>query len=156
MSTPIHIGDSCPDFTLPDSNGQALQISSLLGKKILILFFYPKDDTPGCTKEACAFRDAHTDFVEMGCEVLGISSDSESSHQEFQQKHNLPYTLLSDQQKKVRQLFGVPGNLFGLIPGRVTYVIGLDGKVAGVFNSQTNPLGHIEEAKKVVQHLLTV
>jgi peroxiredoxin Q/BCP len=87
--------------------------------------------------------------------VLGISSDSESSHQEFQQKHNLPYTLLSDQQKKVRQLFGVPGNLFGLIPGRVTYVIGLDGKVAGVFNSQTNPLGHIKEAKKVVQRLLT-
>lgn len=155
MSQTIQIGDNCPAFSLPDSQGKQIHVNEYLGQKILVLFFYPKDDTPGCTKEACAFRDAYADFLDLGCEVFGISSDASQSHQAFQQKHQLPYPLLSDTQKKVRQLFGVPGNLFGLIPGRVTYVIGLDGKVAGVFNSQTNPLGHIEEAKKVVQRLLT-
>lgn len=155
MSQSIQIGDHCPIFSLPDSLGKDIQVNDYLGQKILVLFFYPKDDTPGCTKEACAFRDAYADFVDLGCEVFGISSDAAATHQNFQQKHQLPYPLLSDSQKKVRQQFGVPGNLFGLIPGRVTYVIGLDGKVAGIFNSQTNPIGHISEALKVVKSLLT-
>jgi peroxiredoxin Q/BCP len=155
MSQAIQIGDNCPAFSLPDSQGNEIHIDDYLGQKILVLFFYPKDDTPGCTKEACAFRDAYADFVELGCEVFGISSDASNAHQVFQQKHQLPYPLLSDTQKKVRQLFGVPTSLFGLIPGRVTYVVGLDGKVAGIFNSQTNPLGHINEALKVVKNLLT-
>ena len=155
MSNIIQIGDNCPVFSLPDSEGTEIQISELLGKKILVLFFYPKDDTPGCTKEACAFRDAYTDFLDLGCEVFGISSDNGQSHQEFQQKHKLPYPLLSDTQKKVRQQFGVPQSLFGLIPGRVTYIVGLDEKVAGIFNSQTNPVGHINEALRVVRSLLT-
>ncbi len=155
MSQSIQIGDHCPIFSLPDSIGKDIQVNDYLGQKILVLFFYPKDDTPGCTKEACAFGDAYADFVDLGCEVFGISSDAAATHQNFQQKHQLPYPLLSDSQKKVRQQFGVPGNLFGLIPGRVTYVIGLDGKVAGIFNSQTNPVGHITEALKVVKSLLT-
>ncbi len=155
MNEALQIGDFCPIFSLPDSQGKEIQIETYLGKKILVLFFYPKDDTPGCTKEACAFRDAYADFLDLGCEVFGISSDTAAAHQAFQNKHGLPYTLLSDQQKKVRQQFGVPGNLFGLIPGRVTYVVGLDQKIAGVFNSQTNPVGHIHEAIKVVKHLIT-
>jgi peroxiredoxin Q/BCP len=155
MSQTIQIGDNCPAFSLPDSQGKEIHVNEYLGQKILVLFFYPKDDTPGCTKEACAFRDAYADFVALGCEVFGISSDASNSHQVFQQKYQLPYPLLSDTQKKVRQLFGVPTSLFGLIPGRVTYVVGLDGKVAGIFNSQTNPLGHINEALKVVKNLLT-
>jgi thioredoxin-dependent peroxiredoxin len=155
MSQSIQIGDHCPIFSLPDSLRKDIQVNDYLGQKIIVLFFYPKDDTPGCTKEACAFRDAYADFVDLGCEVFGISSDAAATHQNFQQKHQLPYPLLSDSQKKVRQQFGVPGNLFGLIPGRVTYVIGLDGKVAGIFNSQTNPVGHINEALKVVKSLLT-
>lgn len=155
MSQAIQIGDNCPTFSLPDSQGKQIQITNYLGQRILVLFFYPKDDTPGCTKEACAFRDAYADFVELGCEVFGISSDAAPAHEAFQLKYNLPYPLLSDTQKKVRQQFGVPSSLFGLIPGRVTYVIDLDGKVAGVFNSQTNPVGHITEALKVVRNLLT-
>jgi peroxiredoxin Q/BCP len=155
MSQTIQIGDNCPAFSLPDSQGKQIDINEYLGQKILVLFFYPKDNTPGCTKEACAFRDAYADFVALGCEVFGISSDASNSHQVFQQKYQLPYPLLSDTQKKVRQLFGVPTSLFGLIPGRVTYVVGLDGKVAGIFNSQTNPVGHINEALKVVKNLLT-
>lgn len=155
MSQTIQIGDNCPAFSLPDSQGKQIDINEYLGQKILVLFFYPKDDTPGCTKEACAFRDAYADFLDLGCEVIGISSDASQSHQAFQQKHQLPYPLLSDSQKKARQLFGVPASLFGLLPGRVTYVIGLDGKVAGIFNSQTNPVGHINEALKVAKSLLT-
>ena len=155
MNNSIQVGDLCPLFSLPDSQGNEVQIAPLIGQKILVLFFYPKDDTPGCTKEACAFRDAYADFVELGCEVFGISSDAPTSHQDFQQKHQLPYPLLSDTQKKVRQLFGVPRSLFGLLPGRVTYVVGHDGKIAGIFNSQTNPVGHIEEALKMVKDLLT-
>ncbi|MEN9968985.1 MAG: hypothetical protein RIR94_1172 [Bacteroidota bacterium] len=155
MSQTIQIGDNCPAFSLPDSQGKQIHVNEYLGQKILVLFFYPKDDTPGCTKEACAFRDAYADFLDLGCEVFGISSDASQSHQAFQQKHQLPYPLLSDTQKKVRQLFGVPTSLFGLLPGRVTYVIGLDGKVAGIFNSQTNPVGHINEALKVARSLLT-
>jgi peroxiredoxin Q/BCP len=155
MSQTIQIGDNCPAFSLPDSQGKEIHVNEYLGQKILVLFFYPKDDTPGCTKEACAFRDAYADFVELGCEVFGISSDASNAHQVFQQKHQLPYPLLSDTQKKVRQLFGVPASLFGLLPGRVSYVVGLDGKVAGIFNSQTNPVGHITEALKVVRNMLT-
>ncbi|MEY4992343.1 MAG: hypothetical protein RI948_1222 [Bacteroidota bacterium] len=155
MSQAIQIGDNCPAFSLPDSQGKQIHVNEYLGQKILVLFFYPKDDTPGCTKEACAFRDAYADFLDLGCEVFGISSDASQSHQAFQQKHQLPYPLLSDTQKKVRQLFGVPASLFGLLPGRVTYVVGLDGKVAGIFNSQTNPVGHINEALKVARSLLT-
>jgi len=155
MSQTIQIGDNCPAFSLPDSQGKQIHVNEYLGQKILVLFFYPKDDTPGCTKEACAFRDAYADFLDLGCEVFGISSDASQSHQAFQQKHQLPYPLLSDTQKKVRQLFGVPTSLFGLLPGRVTYVVGLDGKVAGIFNSQTNPVGHINEALKVARSLLT-
>lgn len=155
MSQTIQIGDNCPAFSLADSQGKQIHVNEYLGQKILVLFFYPKDDTPGCTKEACAFRDAYADFLDLGCEVFGISSDASQSHQAFQQKHQLPYPLLSDEQKKVRQLFGVPASLFGLLPGRVTYVVGLDGKVAGIFNSQTNPVGHINEALKVASSLLT-
>ena len=147
-------GSDAPSFKLQDQNGEWHTLEEYRGQWLAI-YFYPKDDTPGCTKEACAFRDAYADFVDLGCEVFGISSDAAATHQNFQQKHQLPYPLLSDSQKKVRQQFGVPGNLFGLIPGRVTYVIGLDGKVAGIFNSQTNPVGHITEALKVVKSLLT-
>jgi len=155
MNQAIQIGDNCPAFSLPDSQGKQIDVNDYLGQKILVLFFYPKDDTPGCTKEACAFRDAYADFMELGCEVFGISSDASQSHQAFQQKHQLPYPLLSDAQKKVRQLFGVPASLFGLLPGRVTYIVGLDGKIAGIFNSQTNPVGHINETLKVAKNLLT-
>ncbi|MFM6946346.1 MAG: peroxiredoxin [Flavobacteriales bacterium] len=155
MNKDIKIGDDCPLFSLPDSRAQAIDMQEYVGKKIVVLFFYPKDDTPGCTKEACAFRDAYADFLDLGCEVFGISSDDALSHQAFQDKHQLPYPLLADTQKKVRQLFGVPRSLFGLIPGRVTYIVDLNGKIAGIFNSQTNPVGHIKEALRVVRSLLT-
>jgi peroxiredoxin Q/BCP len=147
-------GDKCPEFSLPDQNGNQISIDSFFGKKIIILFFYPKDYTSGCTKEVCLFRDNHQEFKEMGCEVIGISSDSVNTHASFSQKHELPYILLSDKKKEVRKLFGVPGNLFGLIPGRVTYVIDLKGQIVSVHNSLTDPSGHLEKAKQVVAGLI--
>ncbi len=149
MTNPIQIGDKCPIFSLPNQAGEVVNISDYLGKQKLVLFFYPKDDTPGCTKEACEFRDRYADFLDLGCTVFGISSDSESSHVGFIQKHSLPYSLLADKQKIVRKLFGVPGNLFGLIPGRVTYIIDEQGIVIGIFNSQLDPIGHIDAALKL-------
>lgn len=153
MKQPIQIGDLCPIFNLPNSENKQITISDYLGKKILVIFFYPKDNTPGCTKEVCAFRDAYEDFLELGCEVFGISSDQISAHMEFEKKYQLPYPLLSDSQKIVRRQFGVPANLFGLIPGRVTYIIGLDKRVAGIYNSQMNPIDHIEKSLESVRQL---
>jgi peroxiredoxin Q/BCP len=151
MTNSIQLGDKCPNFRLPNQSGEFINISDYLGKQKLVLFFYPKDDTPGCTKEACEFRDRYADFLTEGCSVFGISSDSVVSHVGFKEKHALPYDLLSDEKKVVRKLFGVPGNLFGLIPGRVTYIIDEKGVVIGIFNSQLDPIGHIDAALKLIR-----
>lgn len=150
MNKPIQVGDICPSFSLPNQSGELIQIDEFIGKKKLVLFFYPKDDTPGCTKEACEFRDRYSEFLDKDCVVFGISSDTESSHVSFQNKHQLPYSLLSDHGKKVRKLFGVPGNLFGLIPGRVTYIFNQKSVCIGIFNSQLDPIGHIDAALKLL------
>ena len=149
----IQIGNKCPDFQLPDAKGKMIRISDFIGNKKLVIYFYPKDDTPGCTKEACSFRDSYEDFKDYDCEVIGISSDDEQKHAAFASRHQLPFILMADKDKVARKLFGVPGNLFGLIPGRVTYIIGIDGIVKGIYNSQTNPLGHIEKALELVKGL---
>lgn len=149
----IKKGDQCPKFTLKDQNGEQFNMEEVLGKENLVLYFYPKDDSPGCTKQACSFRDAFEDFVEVGARVIGISSDDEESHKKFAEKHNLPFTLLADADKKVRKMFGVPTNLLGLIPGRVTYVVDKEGIVQGVFNSQMNFDKHVTEAMKIVKGL---
>jgi len=128
-----------------------VNISEYIGKKNLVLFFYPKDDTPGCTREACSFRDHYETFLDDGVEVLGISGQSVESHKNFAQKHNLKYHLLSDEGNKIRKLFGVPANLFGLLPGRVTYVADKTGKVISVFNSQTQVEKHVEEALRALK-----
>ena len=147
----LKIGEACPTFTLVNQENKEINLADFIGKKILVVYFYPKDNTPGCTKEACEFRDRYSEFLDLGCVVFGISSDSESSHVGFIQKHSLPYSLLADKQKTVRKLFGVPGNLFGLIPGRVTYIIDEHGIVIGIFNSQLDPIGHIDAALKLLQ-----
>jgi len=149
----IKVGDRIPAFKLKNQNGSEVYSASLIGDKNLVIYFYPKDDTPGCTKESCSFRDAYEDFLELDAEVIGVSSDDEKSHKKFTEKHKLPFDLLADSKKTVRKAFGVPGNLFGLIPGRVTYIIDKQGIVRSIFNSQTDPVGHIAEAKKVLKSL---
>ncbi|MFM7667195.1 MAG: peroxiredoxin [Bacteroidota bacterium] len=149
----MKIGDLCPIFNLEDQNGNMFNSTEWIGKKKLVIFFYPKDETPGCTKEACSFRDSHEEFLKYDCQVIGISSDSVESHRQFAKNHNFNYLLLADIDKKVRKLFEVPGSLFGLLPGRVTYIIDLEGKVRGIHNSQLNPLSHTEEALELVKQL---
>lgn len=149
---PIRVGDLAPDFTLPNQSGQPVTLSDFLGKKAVVLYFYPKDNTPGCTIESCTFRDSYDAFQTNGAEVIGISSDSPTSHQQFATKYNLPFTLVSDEGSKIRNAYGVPSTL-GLLPGRVTYIIDLDGKVRHIFNSQFNPKAHVSEAMQVLQTL---
>ena len=121
-----------------------------MGRKPVVLFFYPKDDTPGCTKEVCAFRDDHEEFGRLDAEVIGISSDSVESHRSFAENHDLPFTLLSDEGGKVRQLYGVP-NTLGLFPGRVTYVIDREGVVRHIFSSQLAASRHVQEALEALR-----
>jgi peroxiredoxin Q/BCP len=148
----INVGDSAPDFTLPSQTGETVTLSQFKGQQPVVLYFYPKDDTPGCTVESCTFRDSYEAFKDAGATVIGISSDSPSSHAQFAAKHNLPFTLVSDEGSKVRRAYGVPTTL-GLLPGRVTYVIDTEGVVRHVFNSQFNPKAHVKEALTVLNRL---
>ena len=132
----IQIGDKLPHFTAVKQDGTAFDSNSIQNKPVVI-YFYPKDNTPGCTTQACSFRDAYQDFQDLGAEVIGASGDSVSSHQNFQQKHKLPFVLLSDSDRKLRKLFGVPTALFGLIPGRVTYVFNASGKAIYIFDNMS-------------------
>lgn len=146
----IKEGDTIPNFKLKNQKGEQVKIFDYIGKKNLVLFFYPKDHTPGCTREACSFRDQYDAFLKAGAEVIGISGHSVESHKNFAEKYNLKYQLLSDNGNKVRKLFGVPANLFGLLPGRVTYVADKTGKVISIFNSQMQVEKHVEEALKAL------
>ncbi|MHB9142057.1 MAG: peroxiredoxin [Paludibacter sp.] len=149
----IVVGSTLPSFSLKDQNGQVFNIDSVKGKKNLVIYFYPKDDSPGCTKEACSFRDQFDVFKEQNALIIGISAQSVESHFEFAKKHRLNYTLLSDEGNIVRTLFGVPTNLFGLLPGRVTYVVNKEGKIIFIFNSQINAQKHIEEALRILKEM---
>ena len=147
---PIQPGERAPDFTLPDQTGQSVTLSELLKESAVVLFFYPKDDTPGCTKEACSFRDAFEDFVDAGATVVGISGDSTASHRRFADKYNLPFTLVSDTTNSVRTAYRVPKTLF-VRPGRTTFVIDRSGTVRMSFTHARNALRHVREALAVVR-----
>ena len=152
MARGIGVGDKAPDFTLPSQSGEQVRLQDRIGQGVVVLYFYPKDETTGCTAEACAFRDTHEVFTDAGAEVIGVSSDSVDRHAAFAAKHDLPFTLLSDGGGKVRRAYGVPPTL-GFIPGRVTYVIDRTGTVRHVFNSMMNIDGHVKDALAVVQQL---
>lgn len=149
----LKTGMKLPHFILKDQNNQLFDIDSAVGKKNLVIYFYPKDDTPGCTKQACYFRDQFTAFEEVDAMVIGISSQSPESHKKFAEKHRLSFTLLSDEDNKVRKLFGVPTNLFGLLPGRVTYIFDKSGKLIYTFNSQLQAERHVDEAISILKNL---
>jgi peroxiredoxin Q/BCP len=129
-----------------------INLRDFLGNKPVVLFFYPKDDTSGCTKEACAFRDSFEEFRKLDAEVIGISSDSVESHRSFAEKHGLPFTLLSDEGGEIRSLYRIP-NTLGLFPGRVTYVMDRDGIVRHVFSSQLGFDNHVEEALRALRSI---
>lgn len=145
-------GDTAPDFTLKNQHGDTVSLSQYQGQP-LVVYFYPKDDTPGCTAEACAFRDQYEAFKDAGAEVIGISADSVDSHQRFAQERRLSFHLLSDPNRQTAKAYGIKSSLFGLVPGRETFVIDAQGKVRHHFSSQFNIQGHIREALEVIQEL---
>ena len=148
----VKVGDKAPDFTLPSQMGDNVTLSEFLGKKNIVLYFYPKDETIGCTKEACAFRDNYEELTKLGAEVLGISGQSVESHKSFASHYGLPFILLADEGNKVRELYGVPSSM-GILPGRVTYIIDKKGVVRHIFNSQTQTRRHVEEATETLIEL---
>jgi peroxiredoxin Q/BCP len=150
--TRTDVGDAAPDIAFSTHDGQSLRLRDFVDKQAVVLFFYPKDGSPVCTKEACAFRDAYQDFVEAGAVVIGISGDSETEHQAFASKHRLPFTLVSDGDGSARKAFGVPKSM-GLLPGRVTFVIDQHGIVQHIFNSQFAAQRHVNEALEVLRKL---
>lgn len=149
---PTQTGDRAPTFTAQAHTGQQVALADFQGKHVVVLYFYPKDDSPVCTKEACAFRDAYEDFVQAGAVVIGVSSDSPERHQAFARGQRLPFLLLADESGSLRKAFGVPKTL-GLLPGRVTYVIDKAGLVRHVFNSQFSADRHVAEALEIVRKL---
>ena len=149
----LRVGDRVPDLTLSAHNGPEISLSKSSEPQTIVVFFYPADNSPICTAEACAFRDAYQDFVEAGAAVIGISGDSQTSHGAFAQAQNLPYSLVSDVDGSLRRAFGVPKGL-GLLPGRVTYVIDREGIVRHVFKSQFFGRKHMKEALRVVRNLV--
>ncbi|CAN5634278.1 peroxiredoxin [soil metagenome] len=145
----IKVGDKAPDFNLPAQDGQNVSLKDFAGKKAVVLYFYPKDNTPVCTKEACSFRDQYEVFGKKDTEVIGVSADSVESHKNFASAQHLPFKLLSDTGNAVRKAYGVASTM-GIMPGRVTYVIDKQGIVRLVFNSQLDAQKHVDEALKVL------
>jgi peroxiredoxin Q/BCP len=137
----VQVGDTLPSFSLKNQHGETVELSKYAGKK-KVVYFYPKDDTPGCTTQACSFRDAYQDFEDLGAVVIGISADDVASHKKFAEKYKLSFDLLADEKNELRKLFGVPKTM-GMIPGRVTYVTDADNKVVFMFNQMSDTKDHI-------------
>ena len=150
----LSVGDVVPQFTTIDENGNQFDSQSVIGKKIVVLYFYPKDNTPGCTAQACSFRDQYEDFLEYGSEVIGISSDGFTSHTNFKKKYKLPFRLLTDSNKKISRLFGVANDLL-FIPGRETFVIDAKGVLQMRFDSM-QATTHISKALQKVKALASL
>ncbi|MBI2845732.1 MAG: peroxiredoxin [Chloroflexi bacterium] len=148
-SSRLKVGDTAPDFSLLAHSGEQVRLAQFRGKNWVVLYFYPKDETLGCTAEACAFRDNYSAFQQAGAEVIGISGDSITSHRHFSYRNRLPFPLLSDEENAVRKLYGVQPT-YGLIPGRVTFIIDPQGKIRHIFDSQFNPEAHIQEALQFI------
>jgi thioredoxin-dependent peroxiredoxin len=148
----VKVGDKAPEFTLPSQMGDNVTLSEFFGKKNIVLYFYPKDESPGCTREACSFRDSYEELTNLGAEVIGVSGQSVESHKSFATHYGLPFILLSDKDNKVRELYGVPSTM-GIIPGRVTYIIDRQGIVRHIFSSQIQAERHVEEAKRTLMEL---
>jgi peroxiredoxin Q/BCP len=148
----ITIGDIAPEFELPDANGRIVRLSDFKSRRIVVLYFYPKDFTPGCTVEACGFRDNFTDFVASGAVVIGVSEDDQATHAAFKERHDLPFTLVSDRGGELAKRYGVKKTL-GVIPGRTTFVIDKEGVVQHVFSSQLRPNKHVKQALGLIRTL---
>ncbi len=149
----VEIGSPAPIFRLQTSAGEYISLEDFHGKKNVVVYFYPKDFTKGCTAEACEFRDSYEEFKNLGVEVIGISNDNQKSHEAFASEHKLPFILLSDPDGSARKSYGVK-KTFGLVPGRVSFVIDKNGIVRHVFSSQSRATAHVSEALAVLKSLI--
>ena len=148
----VIVGDQAPDFSLTDQDGNTFTLERFRGKEHVILYFYPKDETPGCIKEACGFRDNIVDFEGYNCKVVGISKDSVNSHLKFATHYNLPFTLLSDTNNLVRKLYGVEASILGLLPGRKTFLINKQGIITHIFDYQFKARQHVIDTLKALSN----
>jgi len=151
-SRSVRVGDPAPDFTLLAGTGESVSLSQFKGRSEVVLFFYPKDNSPVGTAEACSFRDSFDAFQSAGAEVIGVSADPVESHRLFAAQNRLPFRLLSDLDGSVRARYGVPRTL-GVIPGRVTYLIDSQGIVRHIFSSQFQPARHVAETLRVLKQI---
>jgi peroxiredoxin Q/BCP len=149
--TELNVGDTAPDFSLLDERGLPVSLKDYLGSKVVVLYFYPKDFTPGCTAEACSFRDNYKPYQDKGAVVIGVSVDSVESHLKFAEKHNLPFSILSDSSKEVARAYGVLG-IGGFLAKRVTFIIDKKGKIAHVF-PKVDVKQHSEEILKALEEM---
>ncbi|KAN0038924.1 hypothetical protein ACTA71_001116 [Dictyostelium dimigraforme] len=149
-SIKLNVGDNAPEFSCPDKDGNIVSLKDFINKKPIVLYFYGKDGTPVCTKEACEFRDRYEKFVDAGVDVIGISCDDSESHSKFTKKYQLPFTLLSDKDGKIAKSYGVKGLL---LPGRTTFIIDTNGKILMTYSALLSATSHIEESLKVIENL---
>jgi len=148
----VAVGELAPDFRLPNGGGDFVSLHDFLGKQNVVVYFYPRDFTRGCTSEACSFRDSYESFKDLGAEVIGISSDSQRSHDAFAKQHKLPFILLSDTDGSVRKAYGVKRSL-GLFEGRVSFVIDKKGTVRHIFSSQMRATAHTAKALDILRSI---
>ncbi len=149
----LAVGSDAPDFEVFSHEGSEVCLSELLQTGPVVLFFYPKDFTTGCTSQACSFRDAHDDFSNLGTTIVGISSDSNESHQKFARKYDLPFYLVSDEKKILHKKYQV-GKSWGILPERVTFVIDTDRTIKNIFDSAVYVNKHSKNALQKVRHLM--
>jgi len=146
----LKVNDTAPDFESLTETGEKFSLGDLVGKTNIVLYFYPKDFTMGCTKEACEFRDNWDKVISLGATVIGVSSDSPETHSRFKKEHSLQFTLVSDQNKDIRKLYGIDGKF---IPPRITFVIDKRGKIRSIFNSQISITKHVDEALATLDNI---
>ncbi|MFN3951594.1 MAG: peroxiredoxin [Thermaurantimonas sp.] len=149
----LSIHTPAPIFDFVNQHGENVNLKDIIGKKMIVIYFYPKDFTPGCTAQACTFRDAYEDLVDLGAEVIGVSADSSESHARFSAQYALPYHLVSDKDGRIRRLYDISTGIIGVLFSRITYIIDLSGKIAWAYKSNLSPASHIAEAKNALKKI---
>ena len=152
----LKVGNKFPDFKLSDDNEEIYHLYKDGNTSFLVLYFYPKDETPGCTKQACYFKDYYDDFKEIDCEIIGISSDNETSHRSFKTNYNLPFKLLCDQDSKLRKEIQLPKDFFGLSPGRITFLLNSKNEILFIHRSSLKMKSHIKKVLDFLNEIVLV
>ena len=152
----LKVGNKFPDFKLSDDNEEIYHLYKDGNTSFLVLYFYPKDETPGCTKQACYFKDYYDEFKEIDCEIIGISSDNETSHKSFKTNYNLPFKLLCDPHSKLRKEIQLPKDFFGLSPGRITFLLNSKNEILFIYRSSLKMKSHIKKVLDFLNEIVLV